>query len=218
MIVGTRSSGGQADWRPLAEFDVALEHTATVLLAPPAKGERRLKIDFAAVPQITMKGKFAPGVTVEDRSLNTDAFRTQFDIAWRAFVTNTLQATLAVTDFQFGQARLALRDIGWRTPLMYIEFSSLQKVTITNRSTQLVEFETRQSGKPWSSPVRLAAGQTRRFTTRQPLTFRRLVDGVERLYTLRPGTRSEFRNPQPGQSPQLFRLASPSSRKKSGKP
>lgn len=206
LIVGTRTGGAEADWKPLAVFDVSLTHIATATLKPPMMDERQLKIDFSAAPKITMKGRFAAGATVKNRLLNTDVYRDQFETAWRAFAADALQATVAVTDFQFGAAKLRLRDIGWQPPLMYIEFSSLQKVTISNRSTQQVEFVTRRSGKPWSSPVRLAAGQTRRIPTRQPLTFRRLVDGVERLYTLKPGSRSEFRIPEPGQPPQLFRL------------
>ena len=120
LIVSTRAAG---DWKPLAVFDLALEHTARLkLLARGRRGGRPLEISFPARAKVTMSGSLSPGVEITDRRLQTDRLRVQFEEAWRAFAGKALESKISVSDFEFGDATFPLKDIGWLSPLMSIEF------------------------------------------------------------------------------------------------
>lgn len=145
LVVSTRESRDGSVWKPLAIFGVTLDHTATMQLLPPGKGERRLQVGFAAPPQITIVGRWATGVTVADRTLHNDVFRGQFDRAWRSFATKALEATVSVSDFQFGEISLPLFDIGWSSPMMYVEFG-------LGSGTKTALKKIRQAGFPRPDP------------------------------------------------------------------
>jgi len=120
LIVSTRDAG---DWKPLAVFDLALEHTASLkLLARGREGGQPLEISFPARAKVTMRGSLSPGVVITDRRLQTDRLRVQFEEAWRAFAVKALESKISVSDFEFGDATFPLKDIGWLSPLMSIEF------------------------------------------------------------------------------------------------
>ncbi|MDP7274218.1 MAG: prolyl oligopeptidase family serine peptidase [Planctomycetaceae bacterium] len=141
LAVSTRESREGPNWQPLASFAVTLEHMATMQLLPPEKGERRLKVGFAAPPKITVVGRWAKGVSVADRSLHDDVFHRQFDRAWRAFAGKALEATVAVSDFQFGDVSLPLFDIGWASPMMYVEFGLASRTKAASRKVGQAGFE-----------------------------------------------------------------------------
>jgi len=139
LIVSTRTTG---DWKPLALFDLTLEHTARLkLLTRTGKGGQALEIRFPADPVIKMTGRFAAGVELADGRLLTDVYRRQFDTAWRLFAKNALASTVSVGDFEFGDIALPLKDIGWSSPLMSIEFGLAAKAKAALRRIQKATFE-----------------------------------------------------------------------------
>lgn len=141
LIVSTRVTG---DWKPLALFDLTLEHTARLkLLTRTGKGGQPLEIRFPADPVIKMTGRFAAGVELDDRRLLADVYRRQFDTAWRLFAKNALASTVSVSDFEFGDIALPLKDIGWSSPLMSIEFglAAKAKAKAALRRIQKATFE-----------------------------------------------------------------------------
>ena len=125
LIVSTRSDG---DWKPLAVFDLALEHTAKLKrLKRGQAGGQPLEISFPSRAKITMSGSLSAGVEITDRRLRTDRLRVQFEEAWRAFASKALESKILVSDFEFGDATFPLKDIGWSSPLMSIEFGLNRK-------------------------------------------------------------------------------------------
>ena len=139
LIVSTRSG---ADWQPLAVFDLALEHAARLkLLDRSEEGGQPLQISFPSDPKITMSGRLAPGVEITNRTLQTDVFHEQFDRAWRAFAHKALESTVSVSDFEFGDIALPLKDIGWESPLMSIEFGLAPKARAALQRLRRVQFE-----------------------------------------------------------------------------
>ncbi len=139
LIVSTRADG---DWKPLAVFDLTLEHTARLKLLPrTGKGGQPLQIRFPSDPVIKMTGSFAAGIKIADRRLLTDVYRKQFDVAWRSFAKNALASTVSVSDFEFGDIALPLKDIGWSSPLMSIEFGLAPKAKAALRQIRKAKFE-----------------------------------------------------------------------------
>jgi hypothetical protein len=74
-----------------------------------------------------MSGSLSAGVEITDRRLRTDRLRVQFEEAWRAFASKALESKILVSDFEFGDATFPLKDIGWSSPLMSIEFGLNRK-------------------------------------------------------------------------------------------
>ena len=120
LIVSTRDGG---DWKSLAVFDLSLEHAVKLkLLDRPPEGGQPLEISLPTSPKITMSGSLSPGAEIADRRLRTERLQEQFDQAWRAFVSKALESKISVSDFEIGDVRFPLKDIGWSSPLMSIEF------------------------------------------------------------------------------------------------
>ena len=125
LVVSTRTS---RDWKSLAVFDLALEHTATLKLLGRVKGVgRSLVVSFPSQPKITMRGSLPEGVKTIDGGLRTDVFAAQFDRAWQAFANRALESKVTISDFEFGDAVFSLKDINWESPLMSIEFGLVQR-------------------------------------------------------------------------------------------
>jgi hypothetical protein len=124
LVVSTRTS---RDWKSLAVFDLALEHTATLKLLGRVKGGRSLVVSFPAQPKITMRGSLPEGVETIEGGLRTDVFAAQFDRAWQAFANRALESKVTISDFEFGDAVFSLKDINWESPLMSIEFGLVRR-------------------------------------------------------------------------------------------
>lgn len=146
LIVSTRAG---SDWKPLAVFDLALEHAATLqLLNRKQGGGQPLKISFPSEPKITMKGRWAPAAQIGDKTLQADVFQKQFGQAWRAFANKALESTVMISDFEFGDITLPLKDIGWNSPLMSIEFGLSPKPRAALQGPGKGQFESPVIGRP----------------------------------------------------------------------
>ena len=140
LIVSTRSGD---DWESLATFDFTLEHTARLkLLDRIGAGGQSLKVSFPTKPIIKMTGQLAPGVEVANRQLLPEIFQAEFDRAWQAFAHKALEATVVVSDLEFGDVSFPLKDIGWSSPLLSVEFGLAPHSGVTSQRTPQPRFET----------------------------------------------------------------------------
>ncbi len=125
LVVSTRSA---TDWKSMAVFDLALEHTATLKLLGRVEGVgRALSVSFPSRPKITMRGGLPEGVETIEGGLRTDVFAVQFDRAWQAFANRALESKVTISDFEFGDTVFSLKDINWESPLMSIEFGRVRR-------------------------------------------------------------------------------------------
>ena len=131
LIVSTRSGD---NWKSLAVFDFTLEHTARLkLLDRTGDGGQALKVSFPTKPMIKMKGQLAPGVAVANRQLKPEIFQAEFDRAWQAFAHKALEATVMVSDLEFGDVSFPLKDIDWSSPLLSVEFGLAPHSRVTSQ-------------------------------------------------------------------------------------
>ncbi len=108
--------------------------------------------------------------------------------------------TAKVPDLDFGLTKLRLSNAGWATPHIFATFTP-PGVKLTNLIEVDFIYETKGPYSDWSNAkYKLEPGKSHEFDISYPLTCRRNGE----IYTLAPGSHSEFRVPLKGGDPRLF--------------
>ena len=108
--------------------------------------------------------------------------------------------TAKVPDLDFGLTKLRLSNAGWATPHIFATFTP-PGVKLTNLTEVDFIYETKGPYSDWSNAkYKLEPGKSHEFDISYPLTCRRNGE----IYTLAPGSHSEFRVPLKGGDPRLF--------------
>jgi hypothetical protein len=195
---------GSADWTPYVEFDAAISQQVQVRLARPSRTTRGLQLDPVGAPDITLTGRFAQTAKPEATELHTDQFQAALTQAWSAWTRGGAAAEYPVADIDFGLSALRLDAAGWALPELFVEFG-IPGVKITNSSDRPLVYETKGPYSGWGGPYTLEPGKTHSFDIAYPLTYRSSSSGTLAVFTLPPGSHSEFRTPRAGGAPHLFK-------------
>ena len=195
-------AAGSSDPRratPFAVFEVELKQTAVAELLKPDSQTRAVKFAWDGEPELQVTCRFADGYQPEDKMIRSELVEGWLKESWKAWIGLTPVATAQVPDLDFGLTKLRLSHAGWDSPHIVATFTP-PGVKLTNSSQDVFLYETKGPYSDWGGPYKLEPGKSHEYEISYPLTYRRQGE----IYTLAPGSHSEFREPVTGGPPRLF--------------
>ena len=191
-------------FQPIATISIQLGQGAKTELVRPDRDTRAIQLDWIGTATTKTTASFAAGYTPTDKTINTDKLQLLAEKSWQAWTSLGPAAQSVVPDLDLGKSKLRLTDVNWTAPWLSVTFGPAG-VVITNSSDVPLVYETKGPDTGWGGPYKLAPGKTHDFKIAHPLTYRRKTAKGTEQFTLAPGSHSEFREPQSGGAPQLFR-------------
>jgi hypothetical protein len=191
-------------WQPFAGITVSVGQDALTELVRVDEQTRALQLRWTGDLAVDAKATFDSGYTPENSDVNTDRLASVARTAWTAWAGQGPASQTAIPDIELGLTQMRLSDVGWKSPWLGVTFSP-PGVKITNSSEVDLVYGTRGPYSNWGGPYVLSPGETHEYEIAHPLGFRRRIDGEYVEFTLAPGSHSEFRAPQSGGPPRLFR-------------
>ncbi len=185
--------------KPFAVFEVQLKQSAFAELTKPDSQTRAIRFGWDGEPQLAVTGRFAEGYEAQDKTIHNDVLESLLKDCWKAWTGLTGVSSVRVPDLDFGLSKLRLSNAGWDSPHVFATFTP-PGVKLTNSSKEVFVYETKGLYSDWSAPFKLEPGKSHEFELSFPLTYRRNGE----VYTLFPGSHSEFREPLKGGPPRLF--------------
>ena len=185
---------------PAIVVEIDLKQNGFAELVKPDSQSRGIRFGWDGDPEITTRCRFADGYQAENQTINSDLIDGWVKECWKAWTGLAPVATANVPDIDFGISRLRLSNAGWASPHLFATFTP-PGVKVTNDTAVNFVYETKGPYSDWSnSKYKLEPGKTHEFEISYPLTYRRNGE----IYTLAPGSHSEFRVPLKGGPPSLF--------------
>ena len=185
---------------PAIVVEIDLKQNGFAELVKPDSQSRGIRFGWDGDPEITTRCRFADGYQAENQTINSDLIDGWVKECWKAWTGLAPVATANVPDIDFGISRLRLSNAGWASPHLFATFTP-PGVKVTNDTAVDFVYETKGPYSDWSnSKYKLEPGKTHEFEISYPLTYRRNGE----IYTLAPGSHSEFRVPLKGGPPSLF--------------
>lgn len=197
---GAAVSGDPRRAQPIVVFEIDLKQTGFAELIKPDSQTRAVRFGWDGDTQLILKCRFADGYQAENSTIDNDAINARLLECWKAWTALAPVTTATIPDLDFGLAKLRLSSAGWATPHLFATFTP-PGVKVTNLTEVDFVYETKGPYSDWSNAkYKLEPGKTHDFDISYPLTYRRNGE----IYTLAPGSHSEFRVPVKGGPPRLF--------------
>ncbi len=185
---------------PIVVFEIDLKQNGFAELVKPDSQSRGIRFGWDGEPQITTNCRFAEGYQAENQTIDSNQIDGWVKDCWKAWTGLSPVATANVPDIDFGISKLRLSNAGWASPHLFATFAP-PGVKVTNLTEVDFIYETKGPYSDWSNAkYKLEPGKTHDFEISYPLTYRRNGE----IYTLAPGSHSEFRVPLKGGPPSLF--------------
>lgn len=201
LVIATSLKLNGADDKPLpfAVFEIELTQQAAVEWQKPDSQSRAVRMIWEGEPTIRLTTHFADGYTAKNNTFRQELLENWLKESWKKWTSLSDAAGTRVPDLDFGLTKLRLSDAGWTAPHLFATFSP-PGVKLTNSSQEQFVYETKGPYSDWGGPYKLEPGKSHEFEIAYPLTYRRNGE----VYTLAPGSHSEFRVPLKGGAPRLF--------------
>ena len=186
--------------QPIVVFEIDLKQNGFAEIVKPDSQSRGIRFGWDGDPQITLKCRFADGYEAENKVINSDLIEGWLQSSWKAWTGLAPVTSANVPDLDFGISKMRLSNAGWFTPHLFATFTP-PGVKLTNLTEVDFVYETKGPYSDWSNAkYKLEPGKSHEFDISYPLTYRRNGE----IYTLAPGSHSEFRVPLKGGPPSLF--------------
>lgn len=192
-----------AKWQPFAEIPIKVEQSTVPQLVKVDRYTRLFQLQWSGSPVIKVTPRFADGYSADNKEIQQAALEKLVETAWGSWIGHGPAAQTPVSDMTVGVSRLRLNQIEWKSPSVQVVFSA-PGVKLTNSATEPFTYETKGPFSNWGGPYTLEPGKSHEYPIAYPLTYRQRVGDQYVVYTLEPGSHSEFRAPQSGGKPQLF--------------
>jgi poly(3-hydroxybutyrate) depolymerase len=200
-----RTDPQSSQWTPYAEIQFHVSQTASTQVLQQGRRGRALRMDWVGDPEVRARGRFAPGYTPRDSTLDIEKIRQMFLQGWQSWTQSGPATELAVPDIDLGYAKLRLAESRWSVPHMLIGFAP-PGITISNSSEISLEYETKGPYSDWGGPYVLEPGEEHAYEISHPLHFRRKAPSGMEAYTLPVGSHCDYHAPAAGGNPQLFQV------------
>lgn len=200
ITTSLRNGSKVSELTPIAVFEIDLKQNGFAELVKPDSQTRGIRFGWDGDPQFVIKSRFADGYQAENPTINSDLIDGWVRECWKAWTGLSPVATANVPDLDFGLSKIRLSNAGWASPHLFATFTP-PGVKVTNLSEVDFVYETKGPYSDWSNAkYKLEPGKSHDFDISYPLTYRRNGE----IYTLAPGSHSEFRVPITGGAPRLF--------------
>jgi predicted esterase len=203
IALSVRSNAGEK-WERIVTISIEVGQSVRTDLIRPDRDTRAIHLKWEGNATINATAKFADGYVATNKKIDETKLTLLAEKSWKAWTSLGPAAQSPVPDLDFGTTKLRLSEVKWANPWLAVTFAPAG-VVITNSSEVPLVYETKGPYTKWGGPFTLRPGKTHDYKIAYPLTYRRkTAKGLEQ-YTLAPGSHSEFRPPQSGGAPQLFR-------------
>jgi len=200
ITISLRKGTKNFELAPIVVFEIDLKQNGFAELVKPDSQSRGIRFGWDGEPQITINCHFAKGYQAENQTIDSNQIESWVKDCWQAWTSLSPIATANVPDIDFGISKLRLSNAGWASPHLFATFAP-PGVKVTNLTDVDFIYETKGPYSDWSNAkYKLEPGKTHDFEISYPLTYRRNGE----IYTLAPGSHSEFRVPLKGGPPSLF--------------
>lgn len=203
FTVATRE-GDAAAWKPFARIEYSVNQGTVTSLQRVDNERRALQLKWNGETEVSVDTRFAEGYSPTDDTINNEVLVALFRDSWQRWTGQGPASQTIIPDFDLGLTQLRLADVSWQSPSLAVTFSP-PGVKLTNSSQENLVYETKGPFSGWGGPFTLEPGDSHEYPIAYPLIYRRRVDGQLVQYALAPGSHSEFRVPQTGGSPRLFK-------------
>ncbi len=203
LRIAVRESDGS--WTPAAEFELSVRQRITVQVNRMEESSGVRLLPAADVQVSVPQGRMLiGGPTAADEAART-IVATMFSDAWNAWIAGESFTETQVAALDFQQTRLQLQDILLADGTIMTSFD-IPPVRITNLSEEVLMYELKGPASGWGGPYGLEPGKSHRYDLDYSLSYRWTSNGTTTVYTLKPGSESEFRVPSGGGPAALFRM------------
>ena len=200
ITTSLKKNANSAELSPVVVFEIDLKQNAFADLVKQDSQTRTIRFGWDGDPQIALKCRFADGYQVENPKIDNDLINARLLECWKAWTSLAPVTSATVPDLDFGISRLRLSSTGWASPHLFATFTP-PGVKITNVTEVDFIYQTKGPYSDWSNAkYKIEPGKSHDFDISYPLTYRRNGE----VYTLAPGSHSEFRVPITGGPPRLF--------------
>ncbi len=199
LEVSTRATG-QKQWQRYGNLKFAVNQPADVQLKRLSHIQRALQLEWTDDPQLSVTAQTPAGDPLQ---IDSAALTKLFTKCWNDWTRQGPAAQTIIPDIDLGLTQLRLSNAEWRNPFLGVTFSP-PGLRITNSSNQPLAYETKGPFSDWGGPYTLEPGGFHEYEIAYPLIYRRKVGSDYHMFTLAPGSHSEFRTPRDGSEPQLF--------------
>jgi predicted esterase len=202
LRIAARESDGS--WTPAAEFELSVSQRITIQVNRMEESSGVRLLPAADVQVIVPQGRtLIGGPTAADDAART-IVATMFSDAWNAWIAGESFTETQVAALDFQQTRLQLQDILLADETIITSFD-IPPVRIENLSEEVLMYELKGPASGWGGPYGLEPGKSHRYDLDYSLSYRWTSNGTTTVYTLKPGSESEFRLPSGGGPAALFR-------------
>jgi len=194
---------GQRNWQPYAEFNLRIQERVIAQLQKPSHERRELDLNWTDAHKLEGEGTFASGVQPQDSTVNSDRLVELFRECWDKWTETGPAARAAIPDIAFATTKLRMERLASAGDVLAGEFL-VPTIKLTNRSEEDFVYETKGPYSAWGGPYTLKPGTSQEYDIPYGLTYRHRGPSGTEVYTLLPGSHSEFLVPKSGGPPRLF--------------
>lgn len=191
-----------ATWTKTAQFDVRIEDRLALQLGKGVGGKATLETRFVGEPKVDLvkAEAFGDGAATPDG----DAFLARFAAGWKAWSRGIATSMAAIPDLNLGSTRLRIASLEMPRGMVAATFN-VPKSRFINSSTETLEYQVRGPYTGFGRTHVLVPGKVHEYAVPYVITYRYRVDGQWKQYRLPPGDEIEYREPQSGGAPRLFK-------------
>lgn len=208
ISVAIKTGAAGNTWTPYAEFEVDIRQLAEPKMQRANSQTRALSLNWADAAHMEVKGRFAPGYEPEDATLNVEQMKSIFSTGWSEFTNGRSASETVLPDLDFGYTRMRAADVAWRAPYLSASFGPAG-VKIVNSSNVPLVYETKGPYSDWGGPFTLPPGSAHDYPISYPLMYRHATSRGLEVYTLPPGSHSEYRAYPPSYPLGMYQVREP---------
>lgn len=189
---------------PFADLKIALVQGAVPKLHRPDFESRMFQLNWTGDADIKVTPTFAESYKAENTEIDNEHLTELMQTSWKGWAGHGAASQTPIPDLEFGIAKMRLDEVSWKSPFLGVSFAP-PGVKLTNSAKEALVYETKGPFSDWGGPYTLEPGKSHELPISYPLTYRQRSGDQVFVYTLAPGSHSEYRVPQIGGKPQLFK-------------
>ncbi len=203
LRIAIRESG-DSKWTPAAEFELSVSQRITVQVSKMEEASDVRLLPAADVQVIVPRGRMLIGEHSDADEAARSIVAMMFSDAWNTWIAGETFTETQIAALDFQQTRLQLQDILFADDTIVASFD-ISPVRIANLSDEVHTYELKGPVSDWGGPYKLEPGESHRYDLDYSFSYRWTSNGKTTVYTLKPGSESEFRVPSGGGPATLFR-------------
>ena len=200
----TIASGTADGWLPLGTFPVSVRQRVRIQVEHAEESSTIKLIPHGAADIAVSANLLADDAVSNEANHQADQLQALLTSGWNSWITGESFTESVISAIDFQQTRLQLTNLAVGNQLLVADFG-IAPVIVENLSDGKLEYDVKGPVTGWGGPYVLEPGERHHYDDPFSLTYRQISPGPEVIYTLKPGSHSQFRVPRAGGPPALFR-------------